>query len=199
MKRFTDDYEIVVQEDEKGREKRTAVYVGEYYEINIDGEALRIFRRNSLILLAVVIIGQIGAGFIANQGMYAFFVSLPYIFTFLPLYFLVDGGARLPKEKHDFRRDETELIFKRMKTASRFLFPLLGVTILADVVYLIWFANTALWREFLFIGVEALMMGAVFLILRMQKPIEVTKIAVEDVKIEEDGPVTGEEDILEEN
>ena len=182
MKKFTDDYEIVVQEDEKGREKRTAVYVGEYYEINIDGEALRIFRRNSLILLAVVIIGQIGAGFIANQGMYAFFVSLPYIFTFLPLYFLVDGGARLPKEKHDFRRDETELIFKRMKTASRFLFPLLGVTILADVVYLIWFANTALWREFLFIGVEALMTPVTYWVVNHLKKSEGVDVFDKDTK-----------------
>jgi hypothetical protein len=199
MRKYLDDYEVVVQEDEKGREKRTAVYVGAYYRINIDDEALRKFRRNSLILLAFVVAVQIGSGFIANTGMYTFFVSLPYIFTFLPLYFLVDGGLRLPKEKRDFRRDEAELIFKRMKSASKILFPLLGLTILADIVFLIWFADTSIWLEFLFIGVQALAMVAVFLIIRMQKPIEVTKIDVEDVKIEADISMTGEEDIAEEH
>ena len=99
MKKYIDDYELVIQEDSKGREKKVAVYKGDYYEFNLDEPALQKFRRNTLILLALIVIGQIAAGFIANLGMYAFFVSLPYVFTFLPLYFLIDGSLRLPKEK----------------------------------------------------------------------------------------------------
>lgn len=194
MRKYIGDYEVVIQEDEKGREKGVAVYVGDYYEVNLDEAALRTFRRNSLILMALVVIGQIAAGFIANLGMYAFFVSLPYVFSFLPLYFLMDGGLRLPKEKRDLRREEAELIFKRMKTASRFLLPLLGVTVLGDLVFLLWFANGAIWREILFIAIELAMMVAVFLIIRMQQPIEVTRIVTEEVRIESDLPMgEGEE------
>lgn len=186
MKKYIDDYEVVVQEDSRGREKRVAVYVGDYYEVKIDEISLQKFRRNSLILLALIVIGQIAAGFIANTGMYAFFVSLPYIFTFLPLYFLVDGALRLPKEKRPLRRDEAELIFKRMKTASKFLFPLLGAAILGEAVYLIWFSSGSLGQEFIFLAVEAVALAAVFVLLRIQKPIEVTQVTVEEIRVEEE-------------
>ena len=192
MKKYIDDYELVIQEDSKGREKKVAVYKGDYYEFNLDEPALQKFRRNTLILLALIVIGQIAAGFIANLGMYAFFVSLPYVFTFLPLYFLIDGSLRLPKEKRDLRRDEAELIFKRMKTASKFLFPLVAVGIVGDLVYLIWFASVAIGRELLFLAVEIIILAAAYLVLRMQKPIEVTMVTVEEISIEGYDP-TGDE------
>jgi len=185
MKKYIGDYEVVTQVNSKGREKKVAVYKGAYYEVNIDEDALRKFRRNSLILLALIVIGQIAAGFIANTGMYKFFVSLPYIFTFLPLYFLVDGGLRLPKEKRHLRRDEAELIFQRMKVANKFLLPLLCAGVLGDLVYLIWFATMPIWREVLFLVTEVVVLGAVFILLRMQKPIKVDQVMVEAVSIEE--------------
>ena len=186
MKKYIDDYEVVTQENSKGRKKRVAVYKGAYYKINMDEAAYRTFRRNSLILFALVVIGLIGAGFIGNPGMYSFFVSLPYVFAILPLYFLVDGGLRLPKEKRNFRRDEADLIFKRMKTASYFLFPILCLGIVGEVVYLIWFSADSIWQELLFLGVEILISVAAFGLMRMQKPIEVTEIILAQVEIEED-------------
>jgi heme exporter protein D len=176
MKKFIDDYEVVVQENAKGREKRVAVYVGDYYEINLDETEFTVFRHNSLLFIALIVIGQIAAGFVGNLGMYTFFVSLPYVFTFLPLYFLVDGILRLPKEKRQFRRDEAELIFKRMKTAGRFLLPLIGITIIGEVVFMIWLTSGIIWQEFLFLGIEIVLLVIVFMIFRMHQPIEVTRI-----------------------
>ncbi len=186
MKKYIDDYEVVIQKNSKGREKRVAVYKGAYYELNIDEDAIKKFRRISLILLALIVIGQIAAGFIGNAGMYTFFVALPYVFTFLPIYFMVDGGLRLPKEKRHLRRDEADLIFRRMKVASKFLFPLLCVGILGEVVYLIWFASGALWLELLFLVVEVVVLASVFGLLWIQKPIEVTEVYNEQMSIEED-------------
>jgi len=193
MKKYIDDYEVVIQEDSKGREKKVAVYKGAWYEVNIDESALKKYRRNSLILLALVVIGLIGAGFIGNQGMYSFFVSLPYVFAFLPLYFLVDGSLRLPKEKRHLRRDETELIFTRIRVASYFLFPILCVGIIGEAVYLIWFSAGAIWLEILFLAVEIIITVAAFALLWAQRPIEVTQVFSEQVSIEEDGPIINEE------
>lgn len=196
MKKYIDDYEIVIQENSKGREKKVAVYKGAYYEINIDEAGLIKFRRNSLILLALIAIGLIGAGFIGNLGMYSFYVSLPYVLSFLPLYFLVDGGLRLPKEKRDFRRDEAELIFKRIRTASYFLFPVLCLGVIGEVVYLIWFSASAIWQELLFLFVEIVISAAAFAMIWIQKPIDVTQIISEQVRIEEDGSTNNEEPTL---
>lgn len=33
MKRYADDYKIVIEEDEKGREKKNAVYQGRYFKL----------------------------------------------------------------------------------------------------------------------------------------------------------------------
>jgi nitrate reductase NapE component len=196
MKKYIDDYEVVIQENSKGRKKRVAVYKGAWYEININESALKKFRRNSLILMALVVIGLIGAGFIGNQGMYSFFVSLPYVLAFLPLYFLVDGGLRLPKEKRNFRHDEVDLIFTRIRVASHFLFPILCVGIIGEVVYLIWFSTEAIWLDILFLVVEVLVTAAAFALFRTQRPIEVTQIFSEQVSIEEDGPINNEEPAL---
>ena len=176
MKKYIDDYEVVVQTNEKGREKREAVYVGDYYEINLDETEFRNFRRNSLLFVALIVIGQIGAGFIGNLGMYTFFVSLPYVFTFLPLYFLVDGSLRLPKEKRQFRRDETEHIFERIKKAARFLLPLLGIAVVGELVFLIWLANGVIWQDILFLAIELVLVFIVYIMIRMQQELEVTRI-----------------------
>ncbi len=41
MKKYIDDYEVVIQKNSKGREKRVAVYKGAYYELNIDEDAIK--------------------------------------------------------------------------------------------------------------------------------------------------------------
>jgi len=121
MKRYTEDYEIEIIEDEKGREKTIARYRGNYFETVVSEQDLIRFKRFGLLLTVPIIALHIGAGFIANPGMIQFFVSLPYVITFLPLYFLTAGMLRVPKTKRKFRRDEVELSFDRVRSASIFL------------------------------------------------------------------------------
>ena len=115
MKRYADDYETIITEDADGREKKTAVYRGSYYEIPVDEQHLLRFRRNNFLLLAVIIQLHVGGGFIANRGMYQFYIALPYVLLFLPLYYMVAGALRLPKKKRKFRRDEIGLSFDRIR------------------------------------------------------------------------------------
>ena len=122
MKKYADDYEIVIVEDEKGNEKKTTVYRGAYYEIDVDQQRLDQLRGLSRFLLLGTALLHVGAGFVANPGMYQFYISLPYVLSFLPLYFLAEGMLRIPKEKRRFRSDEVGLSFGRMQKASPFLF-----------------------------------------------------------------------------
>jgi len=87
-KKYADDYENVITTDEKGQERKKAVYRGEYYEVALDARQIKTFRNQSLALAIAILILHVVGGFIGNLGMYEFYVSLPYVFAFLPLYFI---------------------------------------------------------------------------------------------------------------
>jgi hypothetical protein len=176
MKKYADDYKIVYEDDGKGSEKKVARYIGNFFEIDIKGPKLVKFRRNSLILLAIVIMLHIAGGFIGNRGMYAFYIVLPYVFSFLPMYFLADGILRIPKEKKSYRRDEAELSFERMKKASTFLLIFLSMTVVGEIIYIIFIANEWNSLEFLFLSLVSLAAVASFILIRFRNTINVHEI-----------------------
>jgi len=169
MKRYADDYKVVIEEDEKGREKKAAVYQGKYFEITVDEESLSKFRRNCLLLGALIILAHVVSGFLANQGMYNFFVSLPYVFSFLPLYFLAAGILRLPAKKRKLRRDEIGLSFERMKSASTYLLVLLGIGVVGEIIFLVWFMEGWNVLEYAFLLLGLLTAAAVYILIRLLK------------------------------
>jgi hypothetical protein len=179
MRKYADDYEVVRMEDEKGRIKKTAKYVGDYYEVNVEAQDLVRFRRIAVMLLILITGLHVGAGFIGNQGMYRFFVALPYVFVFLPLYYFASGILRLPKEKRPFRRDEVDLSFNRTKKASGFLITLLSLVVVGELIFIVGFAEGGHNLEVLFLVLETLAAGAVAFLWQSQKSITVQKISKE--------------------
>jgi len=176
MKKYADDYELVYEDDGKGGEIKSARYIGNYFEIDIDQLDLIRFKRNSLILTVIILLLHVAGGFIGNRGMYAFYIALPYVFTFLPLYFLVDSALRLPKEKRNFRRDEVELSFERMKKTSTYLLIFLVMTAIGEIIFLLFFANDRNYLEFIFLSVESFAVVASYWLLRLQDILNVQKI-----------------------
>ncbi|HKJ28434.1 MAG TPA: hypothetical protein VJ965_12400 [Anaerolineales bacterium] len=173
MRRFKDDYEIVSTVDERGREKREAVYRGVYYEVSLDEGGLRRLRRLSALLVAVIIVLHLFAGFLNNRGMYQFYIALPYVFAFFPLYSQFVGILRLPKAVRPYRRDEVALSIDQIKTASKFLLIFLGVGTLGEAVYLLFFAAADQQRfELLFFMLEIVATTASFFLYRVQQPVD---------------------------
>lgn len=179
MRKYAEDYEIIYEDDGKGGEKKAARYIGNFFEIDIKGPDLVKFRRNSLILLAIVIMLHIAGGFIGNRSMYAFYIVLPYVFSFLPMYFLADGILRIPKEKKSYRRDEAELSFERMKKANIFLLIFLSMTVVGEIIYIIFFANEWNSLEFLFLSLVSLAAVASYILIRLRNTINVREIDVQ--------------------
>ncbi len=179
MKRYADDYETIIETDGRGREKKVAVYRGRYYNINADENEILEFRRNSLILIIGIIVLHVAGGFVGNPGMYAFYVVLPYVFIFLPLYLLIAGGLRLPGENRNFRRDEIGLSFERIRKSNLFALILWGVVLLGEIVFLIWFAGEGRPQEILFMGIELLALIGAYFLYRMQRRMQ-TKIGEEE-------------------
>lgn len=177
-KRYADDYETVITTDEKGNEKKTAVYRGEYFEISLDEAGLTNFKRKCLMLLATIILLHISGGFIDNQGMYQFYVALPYVTAFFPLLYLAVAILRLPNEKRNYRRDEVGFSFDRVKTSSYILIVLMGFGILGEIVYLLAFSSGQVNSlELLYLLLEVCSAAAVYVIIILQRKILFIPIA----------------------
>lgn len=174
FKRYADDYETEVTTDEQGREKKVAVYRGKYFEIDLtEGELVR-FKRNSLLLLAAILFVHTASGFVANQGMNQFYIALAYVLAFFPMLYLAVGTLRLPREKRKYRRDEIGLSFDRMKSTSHILLILLGIVLIGEVVFLIFFSDdNLLGKELIFLALEALTAVAIFFTVQMQRKVQV--------------------------
>ena len=174
MSKYSGDYKIEYEVDELGKEKKISVYKGDYYETNLDLSGLLNFKRYCLILFIAIALLQISGGFVANRGMYEFYIAIPYVFTFLPMYYLAAGILYLPKEKRPYRRDEIGLSFDRMGSSSKILLTFLIISVLGEILF-ISFAS-AINRsnlEFLFLAIEILSLTAVIIIIRMQNKIRV--------------------------
>jgi len=172
MKRYADDYETVVTKDEKGHEKKMAVYRGDYFEFALDKEGIVHFRRYCVLLLAATVVIHISGGFVGNLGMYQFYVALPYVIAFFPLLYLAAGVLRLPKKKPKYRREEIGLSFDRMKTASTILLILLGIGVLGEITFLLFVSvGDQSLLEYLYLALEALAAAAVYFLISLQSQI----------------------------
>jgi hypothetical protein len=172
MKRYADDYETVMKTDEKGREKKIAVYRGDYFECSLDQAGLGTFKRKSRVFLGLAAVLHISGGFINNQGMFQFYVALPYVFAFFPLMYMAAGVLRLPKEKRKYRRDEMGLSFDRIKLNSRGLLFFLGMGTIGEILFLV-FGTVSGQRllEYWYLALEMMTAAAVYLLIRLQKQI----------------------------
>ncbi len=168
MRRFTKDFELVTTVDENGREKRGVEYKGGYFSFVVDSIDYKRFRTLALALTLVMICLQIGAGFVANRGMYQIYIAVPYVLCFFPLVYLSAGALRLPRETAHLRRDQAELTIRRMKRSGAALLVFNSLVILSELVYLIFLnKDSEPGSELLFLML-AVLLGAVnaFLLLK---------------------------------
>jgi hypothetical protein len=173
MRKFASDYEVITVQDEQGRDKQTAVYRGPFYQLIEDELSLLEFRRKSYFLLAIIIIFHVAGGFISNEGMNQFYVVLPYVFSFFPMYYLVAGSFSLPKEKRDFRRDEVALSFDRIEKACLFLLILLCLVVVGEIVFLLGFSQDGRLLEYLFTLLEVFAVCTAFIWFRTRQTLHV--------------------------
>jgi len=171
-KRFEDDYETIITIDEKGKEKKSAVYRGAYFDLALDEEGILRFRRNCFLLLAAIAVLHISAGFVNNPGMYQFYIALPYVIAFFPMLFMAMSVMRLPKEKRKFRRDEIGLSFDRMKTSNIILMIFLGIGVLGEIIFLL-FVSVVNQNvlEYLYLSFEVPAATGIYYFISLQKKI----------------------------
>lgn len=172
MKKYKDDYEIVSTTDKKGREKQALSYRGTYYEFRLDEDSMILFKRQSILMLVSIIISHISSGFVKNQGMYQFYISLPYVFAFLALWYMASGTLRLSTTKRKYRRDEIELSLDRMKIASNALMVLLVIGGLGELIFIAFSSmpENSL-PDYLYLALNTISIAVLYFFIRSQRKI----------------------------
>ena len=174
MSKYSKDYKIEYEVDELGKEKKITVYQGDFFKANLNSSELIDFKRNCLFLFLAITVLQVCGGFVANNGMYQFNISLPYVFAFLPLYYLAAGILHLPKEKRKYRRDEIGLSFDRIRTSSKVLMIFLIIVVLGELLFILFAsAENRSYLEILFLTIEIFSLSATIILIRMQNRIQI--------------------------
>jgi hypothetical protein len=176
MRKYSNDYEVVETTDEKGKKRKEVVYRGDYYEISLEEEDIKKFKKESFLLLIPIGVFHLIGGFMNTQGMYQFYISFPYIFGFLPIFYLAFGVFRLPKEKRKYQREEVGSSFERIKKSSKILLILLGFGIVGEIAYLLFIADEGpLMLDYIYLVLEMLVGYSVYMMRRRQNNIIVQK------------------------
>lgn len=176
-KKYIRDYDLVETEDEQGRVKKTAVYRGDYFTINLDESQIKQFKRDSILLTLAILLIQVAGGFVANPGMYKIFIALPYTAAFLPLLYLTMAVFRLPDEKRPFRKEEVGLSYERIKTSNLLYLIFTIVGWLGTLIYLLFLrGDQAAMLDLIYLALITFSAVLAWLIHRKAKIIEITTV-----------------------
>ena len=112
-KKYLKDYDLVETEDEKGRARKTAVYHGDYFRLNLEESQIKQFKWQIILLFVAALALHVCAGLVNNPGLYKIYMALPYTGRFFHLLFLGAGILRIPNKKRHYRTERSGLILPK--------------------------------------------------------------------------------------
>lgn len=175
-KKYLKDYDLVETEDEKGRVKKTAVYHGDYFRLNLEESQIKPFKWQIFLLFVAALSLHVLAGLVNNPGLYQIYMALPYTGSFFPLVFLGAGILRIPNKKRSYRTEEVGLSYLRIVNMSRLYLIFMGIGIVGTLIYLIFASNgQALEREAIYSGLVLSAALLVWIIFRKANQIAIEK------------------------
>lgn len=163
------DIELMAEKIKERRGRQTTVYTGDYLDISLDNQEYENYKKRSILIIALITIFHIGAGFINNPGMYEIYVVIPYVSAFLSLVYYCIIRSQLPKEKNKFRMGEVDILFNRTRNSS----IILGISLLSCVIgeiAFIWFISVGdqLALDYIFLALEVFGAAVTYFLIRTQ-------------------------------
>ncbi|PXV96109.1 hypothetical protein C8E03_101742 [Lachnotalea glycerini] len=137
MKKYYKDYTADLKVTDDGKIVRKVKYVGDYYEYRLDEKEYRKMRG---ILFGTVILDLILfvlAGLLNSDGSFQFYILLPYMFSLLPMIFLLWGYISIPKKKKIMEYSIYDKSFLRVKFSLVGILAAGTVTTLSDIIYIV--------------------------------------------------------------
>lgn len=176
MKKYIKDYKTILSVNEKGEQIRTYEYQGDYFKLPFSAAQMQKFKKIFLLTLAGIILLHIAGGVFNNPGMRQFYVAIPYIMVFLPLFNLLRSGLRLPVEERKYRREEIGVTYERFSNHSLILLIFLGICLAGEVVFLLFFSGgSPEVSEYYFLAAELAALALSLIIYSKVKKVVITK------------------------
>lgn len=172
-KKYVKDYDIVETEDSQGRIKKSAVYRGNFFHLDLEESQIKQFKVQVLVLFFLSLAMHVVAGMLNNiEALRIMYIAIPYSATFIPMLFLAEAIFRLPNEKRPFQNEEIGRSYRQVINMSRLtiIFELIGL--LGGIIYQIFVAKGQnLGEEALYFGLILVAAGLNWLIFSRTKAI----------------------------
>ena len=133
--KYTDDFRLETETDEKGKIRKKAVYIGTWFLIRDYGSTDRLRMAGSMVLAAVVMIVQFALLLQFHAGSGSLFVILPLAAALFPGLYLVMGAFQLPFRGTPMRRDQYMHGIIRMSRSAVAILSFNTVAVIATFVY----------------------------------------------------------------
>jgi hypothetical protein len=181
MKRYIKDYKTILSVNEKGEQIRTYEYQGDYFRLPFSAAQMQKFKINFILVLAGIVLAHIAGGVMNNSGTRQFYVAIPYVLTYLPIFNLLRSGIRLPVEERKYRREEIGVTYERFNNHSLILVILLGVCLAGEVIFMLFFSEgSPAAGEFYFLAAELAALAFGLIIYFNLKKVVITRASDEE-------------------
>ena len=117
-RKYLNDYRVEEYTDEKGRTRRRAVYVAGNYTLST--KLSKLDKRLILIIPILNWIALICALLPVTRASMLLYVTLPHIFTMIPLFFMTGAAFTLISVDEEMIREKAENIASRLPYSSLF-------------------------------------------------------------------------------
>ena len=134
INRYVKDYRLVETVDERGRIKTEYEYIGSRYEYVSDRPTLMKNRRIIVALCCVSWFIFIAALVPFSASMRKIYISMPFLFSALPLGILTEVLISAPVHGKPIERRQAERLSNRWPAAAFFMMLLDGISFLGAVV-----------------------------------------------------------------
>jgi len=136
-RKYKEDYGIEVQLDERGRDKRVAVYRGEYYTMAEDGAHARQTRRIFVLMAALFILFYLFYMFSGVPSSYCIYVLPLASCAVFPLFYWLCGLAAILRAPRKMTRVQKENSAGRILRSATGCMILMMMACVGDVIFLL--------------------------------------------------------------
>lgn len=168
--KYTEDFRLETETDEKGRTHKKAVYIGTWFVVRDYGTADRLRMAGSLFAAVAVMIIQFSMLLLHHAGSGSLLVALPLAAALFPGMYLLMGTVSLPYRGKPMRRDQYFHGIIRMSRSAVAVLAFNTVAALAVLIYRTikndWLFLKGDWTYLILFLISAVLCAGVIWILR---------------------------------